>query len=1086
MSLIGAISGGIQGAIFGGIRGGWYGAAIGFVIGATIGGIAGELLKPDVQLPGAPELSALSYTSNTIGEPIADVLGTAKLTGTLLYFGGERNTAVTQEVSGGGGKGGGGSQTQTTGYRYYMSWAIGLCVGPVDELLTVFRNDEVVWSGNLVRPVSSGQETIVIPDMGSMTFFFGTDDQTAAFSLRESPIDFGLIPGLFWVGPGTGGFTVDYNMSHRGLCWTFFNDCYIGDYNRMPTMRFVLRKTPAIAFSEYPVIQDLDYNPAHAIWYILHDMVGLPETWLDPDDFEAAAATLVGESRGISMCFQSQQSALDYIESINGHIDGILRYGGDGKFHPKLIRDDYTVGSLPLIDETVVLDDPTFSRKSWIDTVNEMKVQYSEITISRAYQWYIDGVPWTGAIRTVGVDKDFTTLIAARADANATDEDCLFLIDPGTYAGGAATSPSVDTRKTYYRGLGATPEDTIIDGHNLGAFTTVFLSFIENLWIFSGSDGGEGGSLNLWHGSAPDAVSSLIANKAIIGNSQPLPGYFGYGSQWPVNGVGPYGLGDQYVSLNYTRLITTTGHSHETHIAYMVKENVYLNKVSWVGTAWADHNSVGTAYALDDKAEDGTVGYGPDYGDFRITYEGILGDGHDIKQSTADPAAADAGNVAIQGRVVSKTIQMALFTTNDNAVWAGGNNLRKESYPFAAVSFPANRNAFRLEVGDCFKFSYAQYGISNMICRVLQIAEEGPESETITIQAMEDFFSIANVITEYTTPTGHAITAPDYTVAPFTHQKIIEAPFALSSTIQLLPAACRESALDLGFEVYMSVDGGASYLFITRSQNLQPFGTLVGAYPADTYTLDDEIGFTIDFEQGAELIETASWSEVFAGIRNVALLGDEIISFQSITPVTGTQYKLEGIIRGRYDTQKQDHAEGAEFYAITSASMTLISNSEIVTGAARKFKFVPYNIKTSGLIAEAAALDLTIAGRALTPYMPGNLCANGSNTAARYDTDIVLTWSPRYRGKGAGIGLPGTVLADADREGLFKVEVYVTAALVRTTDTVGAATWTYTEVMNIADNGSPAASVTFKVSNYRTSGGNTYESDQAEVICKKN
>jgi alpha-tubulin suppressor-like RCC1 family protein len=56
-----------------------------------------------------------------------------------------------------------------------------------------------------------------------------------------------------------------------------------------------------------------------------------------------------------------------------------LRYGTDGKFHPKLIRDDYTVGDLPTIDEDVMLEEPTFNRKSWIDTLNEMKVQYSEI-----------------------------------------------------------------------------------------------------------------------------------------------------------------------------------------------------------------------------------------------------------------------------------------------------------------------------------------------------------------------------------------------------------------------------------------------------------------------------------------------------------------------------------------------------------------------------------------------------------------------------------------------------------------------------------------------------------------------------------
>jgi hypothetical protein len=1077
MSITGALSGGISGAIIGWTWGPW-GAVIGFVVGAVVGGVAGELMKPGQPALGAPPgLQAFSYPSNTIGDPIPDVLGTTKLVGNLLYFGGERNVAVTQEVGGGGGKGGGPSkQTQVTGYKYYMSWAIGLCIGPVDELLTVFRNEDTVWSGNLLRPVSGGQETIVIPDMGSMAFFFGTDDQAADFHFLVGPPVFDpsvfIDAGMMYVAdPSIAVETppVDYHLTSRGLCWVFFQDCYIGDYNRMPTMRFVLRKTPAIAFSPHHVVQALDYNPAHALWYILHDMIGLPEAWLHEGDFAAVAATLAGEGRGISMCFSTQQSALDYLTNINGHVDVILRYGSDGKFHPKLIRDD-TPEYLPLIDENAILDDPTFSRKSWIDTINELKVQYSEVTLPRlgGEVWTIDGVPWTGTIKTVGVGKDYSTIDAAR---DSQTDPCLFLIDPGIYT--VYYEPF--HHDAYIRGLGDSPSDIVYMSPYPGdtVLTTGcpgMIMYVENISAYT-----VGNTLMRYAALFANLASKIVVNKCILGYSGYQEGTnHALMDDQSTNGGSP-------IEVCFTQLIKPSG----TTVMGLNKSKVTLTKVSYTG-GWSESYCVGT-YISDDKAADGTEGYGPAYGDFRIKYVGtVAGVGNDIKQSTADPVAIDIGNKEIQGMVVSQTIQMALFTTNSNAVWAGRQNLLKLSYPFAAVSIPVNRNAFRLEVGDCFKFSYARYGVSNMICRVLQIAEEGPESEAITFQATEDFFSGASRITEYSAPTGHGIPAVDYTVLPFTHQEIIEAPYALSPEIQLLPIACRASVRDLGFEVYMSLDGGASYLFMKRVSNLQPFGTLVGAYPADAIAIDDEVGFTIDFVQGAGTIETASWNEVFAGLRNVALLGDEIISFQSITPVSGTQYKLEGIIRGRYDTQKQDHAEGTEFYALTPASMGLINGSEIMTGAARKFKFVPYNIKASGAIAEATALDLTIAGRALTPYLPANLMANGSGFAARYDTDIVLTWSPRYRGKGAGIGLPGIVLPDVDREGLFRVEVYVSAALVRTTDAIDAATWTYTEAMNTADNGSPAGSVTFKLSNYRTESGHTYESEQTEVTCRKN
>jgi hypothetical protein len=462
-----------------------------------------------------------------------------------------------------------------------------------------------------------------------------------------------------------------------------------------------------------------------------------------------------------------------------------------------------------------------------------------------------------------------------------------------------------------------------------------------------------------------------------------------------------------------------------------------------------------------------------------------MGKAIDLRQSTSSPIAVDIGNKKIQDRSVVKTLQFALFTSNENAVWAAKQNLRKASYPFAVISFPANRNMFRLEVGDCFKFSYAPYNISNMICRVLQIEEENPDSENIIIHAMEDIFSVINTITEYTEPTDNTQPETDYTISPFTHQRIMEAPYVMTSAVKLLPVACRESDLDLGFLVYMSIDGGASYSLLDSVNNLQPYGTLVGTYSADTYTIDDEVGFTIDFGRDVDQIETVTWAEVFAATKNTALLGDEIISFQSITPVSGSQYKIEGIIRGRFGTTKQDHAEDTQFYFI-HRDAALIMHSEIAAGADRKFKYLPYNVRCAGDIADAAALDLTIEGETLKPYIPVNFVANGGNFAARYDDDIVLAWSPRYRGKGAGIGIPGTVLADAEREGLFRVEVWVSGVKVRDTSGIDAATWTYTQAMNIADNDALAAGITFKLSNYRAEGGVTYESDQAEVTCKKN
>lgn len=363
-SFIGGLVGGVIGFFTGGPVGAFYGASIGFGIGMAI-----DSIMPDIPSIGIPD-PEIQIMNGEIGSPIADLCGTAKKTGHLLCFGKERN----EKIEAGGSSGGCFTPSvdpQVVGYKYYMSWAVGICVGPVDTICAIYKNNtELVWPSEdaddgtwegLERPVSGGQETIVLDGIGSCTFYFGTDDQVANTSVGEIISDDTL------------------NTPYRNLCWCFFDDCYIGDYNRTPTYSFVIKKIPQNAFSTKHEIQTYNVNPAHAMWYILNTLAGLPESWLNSADFSTIADTLHDEARGICVLLDNQQSVLDYIESINGHIDNIIRYGSDGEFHPKLIRDDYDIDSLLSVDENVMLDDPSFDRKSWIDTVNEIKVQYSEM-----------------------------------------------------------------------------------------------------------------------------------------------------------------------------------------------------------------------------------------------------------------------------------------------------------------------------------------------------------------------------------------------------------------------------------------------------------------------------------------------------------------------------------------------------------------------------------------------------------------------------------------------------------------------------------------------------------------------------------
>jgi len=157
----------------------------------------------------------------------------------------------------------------------------------------------------------------------------------------------GFVYGGLPVGVGEineGGVDATLNIPYRNCCWVYFDDCFIGQFNRPPDMKFVIRKSPSCSFDSSDAYRDVavyDYNAAHALWYIWVNMIELPNTWLDDTTFLAVAGTLFDEKLGISILFDRQQSAMAYIESILSHVNIIMPYNVDATFHLKAIRDDY-------------------------------------------------------------------------------------------------------------------------------------------------------------------------------------------------------------------------------------------------------------------------------------------------------------------------------------------------------------------------------------------------------------------------------------------------------------------------------------------------------------------------------------------------------------------------------------------------------------------------------------------------------------------------------------------------------------------------------------------------------------------------
>ncbi len=184
-------------------------------IGASIGWMGGVVLgnllfggNKGSNTEGS-RLSDLSVQSSTYGGTIQLVYGTMRVSGNVIWSTPLKETRHVSRQS--GGKGGGGSSTTTT-YTYSVSFAIGLCAGPVSTVRRVWADTKLIYDAT----ASNTQATEKYP--GVVRIHTGAEDQQPD-STMEMHLGAGNVPG------------------YRGLCFLTFTDLQLADFaNRIPNI----------------------------------------------------------------------------------------------------------------------------------------------------------------------------------------------------------------------------------------------------------------------------------------------------------------------------------------------------------------------------------------------------------------------------------------------------------------------------------------------------------------------------------------------------------------------------------------------------------------------------------------------------------------------------------------------------------------------------------------------------------------------------------------------------------------------------------------------------------------------------------
>lgn len=326
-------------------------------------------MQPKTEKPTAAGLEDFSFPS-AAERPIQVLAGTRRISGpNVLWYGDLRNTAIKTVT-----KGLFSSKKTVTGYRYFMGVQLGICHGPDVQLREIKFGDDVAWSGlSTGGPIQIDKPALFGGDTNGSGGVSGT--------LRFHPGSWTQIPNEYLVGK-VGG---DLVSAIRGVSYCVLEGMYIGNSSSPQAVSFVASrfpKSPDERYSQYEQI-GLDANPAFFIYELItNGLYGadLGYSSIDLDTFLAASKTLFEEAMGISAVIDSSTTAGDVIDDIKRVIQGSLQTDpATGALKLKLIRNDYSVDDLPLLDQSNIKTLSGFTRGSLDTAINEVKLKYTSI-----------------------------------------------------------------------------------------------------------------------------------------------------------------------------------------------------------------------------------------------------------------------------------------------------------------------------------------------------------------------------------------------------------------------------------------------------------------------------------------------------------------------------------------------------------------------------------------------------------------------------------------------------------------------------------------------------------------------------------
>lgn len=348
--------------------------------------------KPKIENARAANLGDFQFPRSKEGDPVMWFLGTVRVRSpNSLWYGDYTPVAIKKKQKTGLFS----SKKVTVGYKYHIG--IDLCWGlggahPV-TLRKLWSDKYVFWQG-----VASTPQTLTIsgkanlfggPEQrgglaGKIDYYPGSFTETrntylAAKADPDVPAYIGQCRTVFHGNMIVGFPSADPENSGVTLASGF----YFGTTTSINAIHAEMTRLSTNVHPTYSIMPNgLDVNPMELLYTGFTQKFGMPgldTTNIDMPSWQACAQTLYNEGFGMSLLVQQSITGKELCEEVLRIADGILYQDtNSGKIVAKLIRQDYDIETLPVLDQSIVKELVNFNKTTWEQTYNQCRVTFKD------------------------------------------------------------------------------------------------------------------------------------------------------------------------------------------------------------------------------------------------------------------------------------------------------------------------------------------------------------------------------------------------------------------------------------------------------------------------------------------------------------------------------------------------------------------------------------------------------------------------------------------------------------------------------------------------------------------------------------